>query len=282
MVKFYSINGKLVPAEKAQIGVTDLALLRAFAVFDFFRFSQGKPVFMDDHLERFERSAGMLGLEIPFSKAGLKKLILELAKANGLPDVGIHMILTGGYSEDGFSPSKPNLILLERPFVPQPESKFKNGVKLLLWQYKRELPEVKSINYIVPILSLKKREAAGAAEILYHDGGYISECSRSNIFIVTQDNVLVTAEKGILKGVSRKHTIEIAKEFYKVELRDITIEEVKNAKEVFLTNTSQRIMPVVGIDEFTIGNGKPGSITLELSKLLHARIEELMENTQKV
>lgn len=282
MIKFYSINGTLVPADQAQIGVTDLALLRAFAVFDYFRFVKGKPVFMDDHLERFRHSASLMGLEIPYSEKELKKLISELVKANGLPDVGIHMILTGGYSEDGFSPSKPNLILLERPFVPQPESKFKNGVKLLFWQYKRELPEVKSINYIIPVLSLKQREAAGAAEILYHDGEYISECSRSNIFMVTHENVLATVEKDVLKGVSRKHTIEVAKDVYKVELRDITIEEVKNAKEVFLTNTSQRIMPVVAIDDFVIGDGKPGRVTLELSKMLHARIEGLMAKTQTV
>jgi branched-subunit amino acid aminotransferase/4-amino-4-deoxychorismate lyase len=88
---------------------------------------------------------------------------------------------------------------------------------------------------------------------------------------------LVTPEKGILKGITRKHTLEIARDVGGIELSDITIEEVQNAKEVFLTSSSQRIMPVVQVDDFMIGNGKPGIVTVELSKLLQAHIEKLME-----
>ncbi len=276
-MKYYSINGTILPAEKAVIGVTDLALLRAFGIFDYFRFKDGKAVFMDDHLARFHRSAKMMGLEIPFSNEALKKQILDLAKANGYLNAGMQMILTGGYSVDGFTPTKPNLIILVRPFIPHPEFKYKNGVKLILWKYQREIPEVKTINYIVPILSLKKREETGATDILYHDGKHISECSRANLFIVTPDDKLVTPEKGVLKGITRKHILEIAKTFYEIELRDLSIDEVKNAKEIFLSNSSQRIMPVVQIDDFTIGDGKPGAITLQLTKLLQLHIEELME-----
>ena len=275
-MKYYSINGTILPAEKAVIGVTDLALLRAFGVFDYFRFVNGKPVFIDDHLERFQHSAKMMGLEIPFSQEALKKQIFDVVKANGYLEVGMQMILTGGYSVDGFTPSKPNLILLVRPYIPHPEYKYKNGVKLLLWKYHREVPEVKTINYIVPILSLKKREETGASDILYHDGKYISECSRANLFIVTHDKKLATPEKGILKGITRKHTLELAKDICEIELRDLSVDEVKNAKEVFLTSSSQRIMPVVQIDDFVIGDGKPGAITLLLSKLLQTQIEKLL------
>ena len=277
-MKYFAINGKMLPVEKALIGVTDLALLRAFGIFDYFRFVGGKPVFMGDHLQRFQNSAKLMGLEIPFSKAKLKKQILDLVKANGYLDAGIHMILTGGYSNDGFTPSNPNLILLARPYIPHPEYKYKDGVKLILWKYYRDIPEVKTINYIVPILSLKKREETGASDILYYKGAYVSECSRSNLFIVTTDDKLVTPEKGILKGITRKHILEIAKPFYKIELRNLSIEEVTNAKEIFLASSSQRIMPVVQIDDFVIGDGQPGAITLQLSKLLLIHIETLLGN----
>ena len=66
-MKYYAINGKIISAENAQIGVTDLALLRAFGIFDYFQFKNGKAVFMEDHLARFHNSAKLMGLEIPFS-----------------------------------------------------------------------------------------------------------------------------------------------------------------------------------------------------------------------
>ena len=90
---------------------------------------------------------------------------------------------------------------------------------------------------------------------------------------------MLTAEKGILKGINRKHTLEIAEEICEIELRDITIDEVINAKEVFITSSSKRIMPVVQIDDNKIGDGKPGTLTLKLSKLLETRIKQLLESS---
>ena len=275
---FYSINGEIINAGEAKIGITDLALLRAFGIFDYFRFAKGKPVFMEDHLKRFQNSADLMGLEVPFTKELLKKQIFELVQANGLKNVGLQLVLTGGYAEDGFTPSKPNLIMLAREFTPAPKRDYENGIKLMLWKHVREIPEVKTINYIVPIFSLKKREENGAMDILYHDRKKIFECSRTNIFIVSKDGKLITPENGILKGITRKHTLEVAKENFQIELRDVAIEEVKNAKEVFTTSTSKRIMPVVQIDNFVIGNGQPGAITLQLSKLFQTHIDNLLEN----
>ena len=267
-----------MPSDQAKIGITDLALLRAYGIFDFFRFVEGKPVFMEDHLERFQRSAELMHLEIPFSITAIKNQIFELSKANDFYNAGIQMLLTGGYSEDAFTPSKPNLIMLARKISPPPKSIYENGIKLIFWKHVREIPEVKTINYIIPILSMKKREEAGATDILYHDGKHISECSRCNIFIISNDGKLLTPEQGILKGINRKYTLEIAQNICEIELRDIAIEEVLHAKEVFMTSTSKRIMPVVKIDDHQIGDGKPGRITLELSRLLENHIQKIIQN----
>ena len=281
-MNFYNINGKLQSAENAKIGVTDLALLRAFGVFDYFRFVDGKPVFLEDHLQRFQNSAKLMGLNNSFSKTELKKQILTLAKANELLDVGIHIILTGGYSEDGLTPSKPNLIMLSREFVPPPKANFNKGVRLLFWEHRRDLPEVKTINYIVPIFSMKKRAEAGASDILYHNCNYISECSRSNFFMISKEGKLITPDNGILKGITRKHLLKVAKGVCEIELRDIKIEEVKNAREAFITSSSQRVMPVVQIDDFAIGNGQPGGTTIRLAGLLQKYVDELLEKEMMI
>ena len=87
---------------------------------------------------------------------------------------------------------------------------------------------------------------------------------------------MLTPEKVILKGITRKHTLEIAKDVCEIGLWDIMIEEVKNAKEVFINSSSKRITAVVQIDDYKIGNGKPGVLTLQLSKLLETHILELL------
>jgi len=101
--------------------------------------------------------------------------------------------------------------------------------------------------------------------VLYHSKGLIRECPRANVFIVTNENEVLTPESDMLKGVSRKHILEIAAGMYHTEARDISLEELRNAKEAFITSTTKNILPVVRIDGRTIGDGSPGELTRTLA-----------------
>ena len=265
MQEFIYLNGEIIPAEKAQLHVSDLGLLRGYGIFDFFRAIDGKPVFIEDHLDRFENSAKLMGLPIPESRDKLREIIHEIIRLNPHKLLGVKMIMTGGYSEDGYTPShKSNLIVMGKPFEFKPADV---GMKLMSMEYRREIPEIKTLNYIVPIRAIQQMKQAGADDVLYHRDGKISESSRSNIFIV-KDEKIVTPLDGALFGVTRKHILNFAKKYFIVEERDVTTQEYFEADEVFTTGSTKRIIAITQTDNHIFGSGGLGKITKKLQALL--------------
>src|ERR1700733_729991 len=114
--KYVWINGEIVPEAQAKIGVNDLSIHRGYGIFDFFKIIDNRPIFVDDHLNRFYRSAAAMNLDAGLERAALKQAIRSLMEKNDLPDSAIKLILTGGYSEDGYALGKPNLLIIQMPF----------------------------------------------------------------------------------------------------------------------------------------------------------------------
>lgn len=264
MASFFYLNGQIVPEAQAQIHITDLGLLRAYGIFDFFRAVDGHAVFMEDHLDRFERSANLMGLTIPVSRQHLRDTVAELIRLNNLPLLGIKMVLTGGYSPDGYAPApEANLMMIAKPF------KFMdapNGLKFMTVHHQRQLSEVKSLDYLLPIYLLRQQRAVQADDVLYHFNGNVTESSRSNVFIVKNETI-ITPDAGMLRGITRKHILDFAKAHFAVEERSVTLDEVLKADEVFTTGSSKKIVAVTRIDEQLVGDGRPGSVTQHLLSL---------------
>ena len=268
MIQYYSINGKFVPAHEASLRVNDLAILRGYGVFDFFLVLKGVPLFIEDYLNRFFNSAELMDLAIPFSRKEMLQQIQKLIDLNGIPNAGIRLLLTGGYSSNGYTPISPNLLILQYPFPSIAPENYLKGVKLLKHKFQRETAEIKTTNYITGIKLLKKLQASNALEPLFHNGIHISESVRSNFFIVDSNNCIATPDQNVLKGITRKHVIHVAKEAgFQISERPVAIYELYDAKEAFLTSSTKGILPVTCIDELKIGSGQPGSISLELMEL---------------
>jgi len=279
MIKYYNVNGEIVPIEKAVINVKDLGFLRGYSVFDFFRIFKGQPVFIEDHLARLERSTNELGLELPYSKAELVEKIIALAKANQMETGGIKIIITGGYSLDGFLPTKPNFVMLASKLTTYEESVYTKGIKLMAYEYTRETPYTKTTNYLKPISIQKEIKAAEAFDVLYHDGVYISESARSNFFIVNHEGTIITPDKDALEGITRKHVLEVAKKHFKVEIRPLSIKETMAAREAFMTSSTKGVMPVRQVDFWRINKGIIGETTKQLIELFRQHVEEYVGTT---
>ncbi len=261
---FYYLNGQILPADEARLHVSDLGLLRAYGIFDYFRAIDGRPVFLEDHLDRFERSAGLLGLTIPVPRDELRNLVAELSRLNPHPLLGFKFLLTGGYSADGFGPAEnANFAVMAKPFrfMDAP-----GGLHFMTVAHQRQLFEVKSLDYLMPIFTLHQQREIGADDVLYHHNGLITESSRSNVFIV-KDGVVVTPADGMLRGVTRKHVLTLATDAFTAEERDVTLAETLAADEVFTTGSTKRILPVTRIDGRPVGDGRPGPVTQRLSAL---------------
>lgn len=253
--------------------ISDLALLRGYGIFDFFRLAGLVPLFIEEHLDRFFQSAAFLRLQPPVEREELRGLILEMIRHNQLRDSGVRTLITGGESPNGYLPGTAQLFVINEPIKPLPEASFSQGIKLITSEYLRDLPEVKTTNYIRGIFLLPEIEKAGATDVLYHWRGVVSELTRSNFFIVNREGTLITPEKGILKGVTRGKILEIARLLCRVEERELHLDEVKAASEAFITGTTKKVTPVIQIDDWAVNEGQVGSLTRELQRALGTLIE---------
>jgi branched-chain amino acid aminotransferase len=270
---FVALNGNIIPTADATVFINDLSIQRGYGVFDFFKLVDGRPVFLDDHLKRFYHSAGQMRLNVKQTPEELKEILHSLIARNKLPDSGIRMTLTGGYSPDGFSIGEPNLIITQQEFSINKDA-VRNGIRIVSYQHQRQFSEVKTIDYLMAIWLKTFIAENQADDVLYHYGNIISECPRANIFIVAQDGTLVTPVNNLLKGVIRKHVLQLASSMYRVEERDVDLSELYTAKEAFITSTTKNILPVIQVDKHVIGEGKLGETTRTLQDELIQLIDQ--------
>jgi D-alanine transaminase/branched-chain amino acid aminotransferase len=151
--------------------------------------------------------------------------------------------------------------MLQQKLQEPAADRFASGIKVITHEHQRELPAVKSINYLMGVWLQQKVKEQQAADVLYYKNGIVSEFPRSNVFMITHDGKLVTPAENVLHGITRKQLLQLAAKKYHVEVRAVTIEEIKTAAEVFMTSTTKRLLPIYQIDDVVIGNGKAGPIT---------------------
>ena len=259
------IDNEFVPLEDAKIPVNDLGLQRAYAIFDFLRITDRVPLFLNDHLDRFYRSAEIMRLQVPHDQPSLRRIITDLVERNDLAHAGVKIMLTGGASSDGYQPGEPRLIIIQQPLPPPPSAIVLPGYKLVSYTHQRQMPEVKTTDYLMAINLQPWMKENGGDDILYHKKGVISECPRSNFFIVTQEDTLVTPAQNILKGITRKQLLSIAPAIgITVEQRDLSLDEIRNAKEAFITSSTKRLIPVWQVDDIILPSFSPTGATARL------------------
>lgn len=271
------LNGEFLPVDEARLHVGDLAIQRGYGIFDFFLVRQFVPLYLEDYLNRFYRSADAMALRGIPSRDELRGSILELIERNGLPDAGIKLILTGGYSPDAYHPVDGNLVITEHELHLPTADHVNKGIAIITHEYRREFPEVKTINYLMGVWLQRRVRESSAADVLYHLDGAVSEFPRCNFFLVTRDDVLATPDTWVLPGITRMRVLEVAATVGRPEVRRVALSEVFDAKEAFLTSTTKRILPVVSVDGKTIGSGEPGPITHQLINLLAEREKQEVE-----
>ena len=191
---------------------------------------------------------------------------MALLERNQIFEAGIRLVLTGGYTLNGYSPSSPNFFILVEKINFPTRLQYDQGIRLYFYSHQRELCHIKSINYISPIAIRAKIQASNAYDVLYHFNDQVLEVSRSNFFII-KDEKIITAADNILLGITRASVIDLARMHYRVEERSIGVNELWNADEAFLTGTTKKVLPVVQVGDHTIGSGSPGQITRRLMDL---------------
>lgn len=272
MQKWAFINNDFIAEERACIHFSDLSLQRGYGVFDFLRLNGNTPVFLDDHLERFFHSAQQMHLAVGKTEAELKSILAELILKNNLRGSGIRITLTGGYSADGYQIAEPNLIISQQKFQALSTTQFEHGISLITYKHQRQLPSVKTIDYLMPIWLQPYIKKHDADDVLYFNNNMVTECPRSNFFLITNEGKIITPKDNILNGVTRKKLLEIAAKDFEVAEENITLRELSIEKEAFITSTTKTILPVTSINGNKIGNGTAGPVTKKLLQLWQAAL----------
>ena len=261
------LDDRFLPATSALVHASDLSVLRGYGVFDYFRYAGGTPRFLDDHLARLQHSIDVLHLDLDVSDRGLAATVHELIDRNGGGDGGVRIVATGGRSADGYTPAVPTLLLLAYAHVPPPAERYATGCHCILHPYERQLPRVKTIDYLEGIRIQPLLRQRGAQYPLYVDrNGMVRESDRSNYMIV-RNGVLVTPQDDILLGVTRKHLLRLAGALgIPVEERAVSTAELLAADEAILCSTVKGALPITQVDGKPVGGGAAGAITRKLMR----------------
>ena len=282
------IDGKLYPKSEAKISVFDHGLLYGDGVFEGIRVYSGRIFRLNEHLDRLYESARSIGLTIPLSRGGLEEAVIYTVKTNGLRDAYIRLVITRGVGDLGLDPHKcenGSVIVIVDKIQLYSEKLYKEGISVITASTRRVSPDmlnplVKSLNYLNNILADMEANPAGCPEsLMLNAQGLVAECSGDNIFIVKKGELLTPGpDQGILLGVTRAVTIELAGKLgITVHESKLTRHDIYVADECFLTGTGAELVPVISLDDRTIGDGRPGPMTGKLFK----EFRKLRENEGK-
>lgn len=279
MSRIAYVNGRYVRHAEAAVHVEDRGYQFADGVYEVCEIWQGKIVDLRRHLDRLERSLGELSIRMPMSRAALSQILRQVVRKNLVRDGIVYMQVTRGVArrDHVFPPADtpPALVITAKPVRPAAgEKAAEQGVAVITVPENRwDRVDIKTVGLLPNVLAKQKAREAGAKEAWFVDAqGMVTEGGSTNAWIVTRDNCLVTrpAQSGILKGITRQVVLDmIERAGLRFDERPFSVEEARQAKEAFITAASTLVMPVVRVDDVTIGNGHPGETTMELRKMFH-------------
>jgi branched-chain amino acid aminotransferase len=275
-MKIY-IDGQFLDKDDAKISVFDHGLLYGDGVFEGIRIYSGRVFRLKEHIERLYESARAIAMTVPINEAEMTEATLKTVAANGLRDGYIRLVITRGVGSLGLSPyqcPKPSIIIIASTISLYPAERYEKGLNLITCATRRPTPaslspRVKSLNYLNNVMAKIECIQAGCEEgIMLNEQGYVAECTGDNVFVIKKGIVCTPpTSSGALDGITRRAVMDLMFKLG-IQCREdvMTRHEIYTADECFLTGTAAEVIPAVSLDRRSIGDGKPGPITLKLVK----------------
>jgi len=279
MSRIAYVNGQYRDMRDASVNIEDRGYQFSDGVYEVCEIRGGKVVDMPRHLTRLQRSLRELRIDIPMPLAALEVVIHETVRRNRVSYGIVYLQVTRGVARRDHAfpvkPVKPAVVVTARALnVQKNQETAAKGIGVITVPENRwPRVDIKSVSLLPNVLAKQQARENDAYEAWYVDSnGHVTEGSSSNAWIVTRDGSVVTrsAETGILAGITRAVLTEVMAALQiKFEERPFTPAEAYEAAEAFVTASSQIVMPVVKIDGRSIGDGKPGSISMRLREEFH-------------
>lgn len=268
------LNGTFLPIEEAAIPVLDRGFLFGDGVYEVIPVYGKKPFRLQEHLQRLENSLAETRILNPLSSSRWQQLLTELIDKNEGEDQSLYLQVTRGTApRDHIFPDNtpPTLFMMSNPLVGSPAEIIESGISAITEIDTRwSRCNIKSINLLANVLHRQHALDQGAKESILIRDGKVTEGAASNLFIA-KSGAVITPSRGqyLLPGVTRDLVLELAQQD-KIEAieGDIDESQLTDADEIWVTSSTREIVPVTMLNGSSVGNGKPGAITLRLNHLL--------------
>jgi len=250
-IKYFSHNGAIKPHDAAHVSLFDINYCYGYGVYETLKVRGGILYFVEDHCERLCHSAEIIGIDLPWGKEELATYIKELIVANGVKDANIKILCIG--DSRGRRIAETDLyILMLAPLFP-PRTLYSKGATAISAQGERHFPTAKSLEMLMSAICYRRaRERNAYDALLINSKGYVTEGTRTNVFVTDGTTCYTPPRDCTLFGVTKKTVIECAaRHGIPVEERNLPWEEYAAWQGVFLTSTSSKIVPLVLIDRLT-------------------------------
>jgi branched-subunit amino acid aminotransferase/4-amino-4-deoxychorismate lyase len=278
------INGSFVEGAQATVSALDAGLQHGVGLFETMQARNGSVFRLQDHLQRLAESATELELVERLRVEPLAEAVAEVMRRWGRPEARVRLTLTGGVvnmlreARDGRPVQvEPTLLIVASPPTPFPEELFARGVGVLVADDRASPLDRfgghKTLWYWPRLATLRSAAKSGASEALWFDvtNRLVCGCT-SNVFLVKGDRLLTPLARGeepqgglrspVLPGVARRTLLGLASSCgLRSERCSLTIDDVLGADEVFLSNVSWGVLPVVRVERSAIGAGAVGPAT---------------------
>jgi branched-chain amino acid aminotransferase len=275
------LNDKLTDADKACISVRDSGFLYGAGLFETMRSHNGVVFALTDHLDRLFFSARKLSINSPYDKKYVTDAVYQVLRANKLSDARLRLTLTNGPMADSDRNRKPTLLVTATKFRSYPPEYYKNGVMVILCPFRQNRDDPtcghKTANYYSRMIALNMAHQKRAAEALWFTTDHrLAEGCVSNVFLVKSSMLLTPPiETPVLAGVARKTIFRLgASNSIELLERDLNVDDLLGADEIFLTNVIMQVMPITKVEKHTVGDGKVGP----MAKKLQRSFAEYVEN----
>jgi branched-chain amino acid aminotransferase len=279
------VNGRLVPWEKATVHLMSHSFCRGSGIFEVMRLhktEKGRAIFrLDDHLDRLQRTADLLGMTLPMEREAFAAAISETVRGNTVENGYVKLICYYGHVAVKVMPNQKTMDLCIAVIDPETDlegetSQPDRPLHITLCRTRKLHPETIPIeakaaaNYLNGMLSRIEAAQKGAdVGIMMDTQGFLAEGSTESIFLV-QDGILMTPAEGtVLKSISRKTLLELAPALgIRTVERRLKPEILMEADEIFLSSTGGRTQAVGKVEDRTLA--APGPITQRLSKAIES------------
>jgi len=274
------LNGAFMPVEEAQVSVLDRGFLFGDGVYEVIPVYAGKPLRLEEHLQRLQQSLDAIQLDVT---EDWPVLIADLIELNGAGNLSVYLQITRGAEakRDHALPGTtiPTVFLMATPFTPVQELDQVSGIKAVTVVDNRWLQcFIKSICLQPNVLLKQQATQAGAQDAILIRDGFVTEAAAANVFVI-KDEVIYTAPKNdlILGGITRDLVLELARTAG-IECREEAPTEalLQCADEVWISSSTREIVPVTELDDKPVGDGQKGVVWYNTMQQYQAYKQQLI------